>query len=260
MQCVSQLVRDSREFSTLLGRMEPGTGVRRPGAIDKFFGDTTKIILKIAADCEEKGLFEDAISLYDLGRNYNKVVSLLSTTLSQVLSEADKHQSDRNRMKSRAQEIAWRYRDQAVDVDRSAAETFHIILDLMNYFDMYHAREYDQALDVIRQIDLLPLNVVPGSNQREFIQQKVSKLGHYSEEIRRSLSEILLSVMNILLQKYKNIQSNNKRNVADQSQTQSQLSEIKNLAKCLINFAGMVPYRLPGDTNMRLVQYEVKMN
>ena len=35
-----------------------------------------------------------------------------------------------------AQEIAWRYRDQAVDVDRSAAETFHIILDLMNYFDM----------------------------------------------------------------------------------------------------------------------------
>ena len=83
MQCVSQLVRDSREFSTLLGRMEPGTGVRRPGAIDKvriffvnqnitqtiqFFGDTTKIILKIAADCEEKGLFEDAISLYDLGK------------------------------------------------------------------------------------------------------------------------------------------------------------------------------------------------
>ena len=35
MQCVSQLVRDSREFATLLGRMEPGTGVRRPGAIDK---------------------------------------------------------------------------------------------------------------------------------------------------------------------------------------------------------------------------------
>ena len=34
----------------------------------QFFGDTTKIILKIAADCEEKGLFEDAISLYDLGK------------------------------------------------------------------------------------------------------------------------------------------------------------------------------------------------
>lgn len=42
----------------------------------------------------------------------------------------------RNKKKYLAQEIAWRYRDQAVDVDRSAAETFHIILDLMNYFDM----------------------------------------------------------------------------------------------------------------------------
>ena len=42
-----------------------------------------------------------------------------------------------------------------------------------SYFCRYHAREYDQALDVIRQIDLLPLNVVPGSSQREFIQQKV---------------------------------------------------------------------------------------
>ena len=44
-------------------------------------------------------LFSDLDALK--GRNYNKVVSLLSTTLSQVLSEADKHQSDRNRMKSR---------------------------------------------------------------------------------------------------------------------------------------------------------------
>ena len=44
------------------------------------------------------------------------------------------------------------------------------------------------------------------------------------------------------------------------SQVQSQLGEIKQLAKALITFAGMVPYRLPGDTNMRLVQSEVKMN
>ena len=48
-----------------------------------------------------------------------------------------------------------------------------VIVPNLNIFYRYHAREYDQALDVIRQIDLLPLNVVPGSSQREFIQQKV---------------------------------------------------------------------------------------
>ena len=44
----------------------------------------------------------------------------------------------------------------------------------------------------------------------------MTKLSHYSEEIRRSLSEILLSVMNILLKKYKNIQIGAKRNLSDQ--------------------------------------------
>lgn len=35
MSCVSTLVRESREFGTLLGRREPHTGVRKAGAIDK---------------------------------------------------------------------------------------------------------------------------------------------------------------------------------------------------------------------------------
>ena len=66
--------------------------------------------------------------------------------------------------------------------------------------------------------------------------------------------------MNILLIKYRQLQDSAKSHVSDQSATQSQLGEIKALAKSLITFAGMVPYRLPGDTNMRLVQCEVKMN
>ena len=31
-------------------------------------------------------------------------------------------------------------------------------------------------------------------------------------------------------------------------------------ARALITFAGMMPYRLPGDTSARLVQMEVLMN
>ena len=41
-----------------------------------------------------------------------------------------------NQLRISAQAIAIRYRDHAVDVDRSAALTFHLILDLMNYFDL----------------------------------------------------------------------------------------------------------------------------
>ena len=38
------------------------------------------------------------------------------------------------------------------------------------------------------------------------------------------------------------------------------LEELRDQARALITFAGMIPYRMPGDTNARLVQMEVLMN
>jgi len=38
------------------------------------------------------------------------------------------------------------------------------------------------------------------------------------------------------------------------------LMTLRSQAQALIMFAGMIPYRLPGDTNARLVQMEVLMN
>jgi len=38
------------------------------------------------------------------------------------------------------------------------------------------------------------------------------------------------------------------------------LATLRSQAQALIMFAGMIPYRLPGDTNARLVQMEILMN
>ena len=40
----------------------------QPGAIDKFKLDTQRIIELVAKDTEDKGLFEDAVRLYDLAK------------------------------------------------------------------------------------------------------------------------------------------------------------------------------------------------
>jgi nuclear pore complex protein Nup93 len=40
----------------------------QPGAIDKFHGDTQKIIELVAKDTENKGLMEEAVRLYDLAK------------------------------------------------------------------------------------------------------------------------------------------------------------------------------------------------
>ena len=71
MSCVSELVLETREFEMLLGQLSRD-GSRKPGAIDKFHGDTQKIMELVARDTENKGLFEDAVKLYDLAGVSNK--------------------------------------------------------------------------------------------------------------------------------------------------------------------------------------------
>ena len=49
----------------LLGQLQ-SDGTRRPGAVDRFQVDTSKVIEQVAKDTETKGQFEDAAILYDL--------------------------------------------------------------------------------------------------------------------------------------------------------------------------------------------------
>ena len=65
VKCLSELVIETREFEALLGRLDRN-GTRRPGAVDKFQTNTQKIIETVARDTEAKGLFEEALKLYDL--------------------------------------------------------------------------------------------------------------------------------------------------------------------------------------------------
>ena len=59
------MVIETREFEALLGRLGQD-GTRRPGAVDKFQANTQQILETVARDTEAKGLFEDAVKLYDL--------------------------------------------------------------------------------------------------------------------------------------------------------------------------------------------------
>ena len=65
--CVSDLVMESREFEMVLGKVQPDGSVK-PGCVDKFQTDTSQVISFVAEEAEEKGLYEDAIRLYDLAK------------------------------------------------------------------------------------------------------------------------------------------------------------------------------------------------
>nr|KAG5713038.1 hypothetical protein BaRGS_021832 [Batillaria attramentaria] len=258
MSCVSELVLETREFEMLLGRLEKD-GKRLPGAIDKFCQDTDKIIELVARDTEAKGMFEEAVSLYDLAKNQDKAVSLLNKLLSKVVSLPNNPDGTRDRLKAQAVAMAERFR--LVDRNMTAANsgTFYLLLDLMTFFDFCHTSSVDNALDVMKQLKLLPFTP-------EDVEHRVNSFRNYTDEVRRNLPDILLAVMNLFHSKYMSI-----RNTGPQSPVPGQgsfkdggkdmyLNYLRSQAKTLIMFAGMLPYRLPGDVNARLVQIEVLMN
>jgi len=249
--CVSELVRECCEFEMLLGKLN-ADGSRKPGAVDRYcVGDTKKLISKVAADTEGKGLYEDAIQLYDLGGNADKVISLLNKLLSPVISGSDETNPDRLRLKTLAVNIAQRYRSQAMKASQHLRSTFHLLLDLLTFFDLFHNSKVEQALDVLRELQIIPTST-------EQVQTKVNAFKLYSDEVRQNISDILLATMTLLM-KQCNQQNNINKSVLNKSGS-IVCSNARRYARALLTFAGMIPYHLPGDTTARLVQLEVQMN
>lgn len=258
MSCVSELVLETREFEMLLGKMEPD-GTRRLGAIDKFHHDTQRIIELVARDTENKGMFEEAVMLYDLGDKHDKVLELLNRLISQVVSQPNTPQSARDRLRAMALSIAKRYRERNNEGSRSNTSTFYLLLDLLSFFDSYHEGNVDEAFEVMKQLKLLPLTA-------DAVEHKVNSFRHYTDEVRRCLPDILIATMNILHNQYKNAKNSAPRGGysgqgrSEDGGRETYLNYLRSQARALIMFAGMLPYRLPGDTNARLVQIEVLMN
>ena len=106
--CVSDLVLESREFEMLLGQIQ-SDGTRKPGCLDKFQKDSSAIISFVASEAEGRGLYEDAVRLYDLAGKETNVVQLLNKLLSQLASAPSSAHSDRDRLQMLAIGIAERY-------------------------------------------------------------------------------------------------------------------------------------------------------
>ncbi|EMP25592.1 Nuclear pore complex protein Nup93 [Chelonia mydas] len=253
LRCVSELVIESREFDMILGKLE-NDGSRKPGVIDKFTSDTKPIINKVASAAENKGLFEEAAKLYDLAKNPDKVLELINKLLSPVVPQISTPQSNKERLKNMAHSIAERYKAQGISTKKSIDSTFYLLLDLITFFDEYHAGHLDRAFDIIEHLKLVPLS-------QDCVEERVAAFRNFSDEIRHNLSEVLLATMNILFTQYKRMKGTSPATPArPQRVMEDRDSQLRSQARALITFAGMIPYRTSGDTNARLVQMEVLMN
>lgn len=102
------------------------------------------------------------------------------------------------------------------------------------------------------------------------VDSKVQEFLTLSEDIKKNVPTILLATMTILQTQYRELRSNVQSPVqrfglnesllnTSSAQREEGIKEIREKARTLITFAGMVPYRMPADINSRLVQMEVLM-
>ena len=81
-------------------------------------------------------------------QDHEKVLTLLNQLLSSVASSPPSSQSLRDRLHVLAVALADRYKGCGHSAPHSLAHTFFLILDIMTFFDHYHNKREEQALEV----------------------------------------------------------------------------------------------------------------
>lgn len=194
-------------------------------------------ILKIASEREASGQFEEAVELYDSISKYDKVLKILIMLLSEVMSGIKTDAAEKTRIENLAFKIANKYCEPQMDLPQDIAGTFYLLLDLMTFFNYYRDNLYSEALDTIYKLKILP------ATQKE-VEVKARQFNRYQVEIRLNIPDILMATMNMLYASYKEQPS----------------LEVKEKAKALMTFSGMIQYRLPSDAIARMLELEVLIN
>ena len=180
-QFVIELALETREFEVLFGKLEKNA-VRRQGIIDKFTSEeeAASIIELVAQEIDNKGLVEEAIQLYDLSKQHQLVLELCNKLVSQVVTDVNVANSNRDRLKTMVLSIASRYKTEINlslrPIPKSTITTFYLLTDLMTFFDLYHDENLDLAYETINKLGILPVT----SNA---VDSKVKEFIAFSEEV-----------------------------------------------------------------------------
>lgn len=252
--CVSDLAIECRDFDLLFGKIQEN-GVRSRGLIDKFESidiDVPSAANMVGEELVKKGIFEDAIKAFDIARNYEQAIHYTSAMLSQVVHQPSKPNSLRERLQLKAQELANRYSSVDFNCDPQIVNTFNLLRDLASFFDQYHDKNFMYATEVLEKIKLVPMNMSQ-------IEACVNTFKNINAEVVKVYPDVLLAAMDILFTKYKTLKSKEPTRLDDVAH-ERQLQFLREQAKAITNLAAMIPYRMPGDTNSRLVQTEILMN
>lgn len=261
---ILRMITKGENYESVVGSVS-SDGCRIQGTLAKMLEEQQlplswkEIVTDLAQECHKQAFLEEAVKLYDLLGEETTGLEILNQILAPIVSQkSTPEDTSRERLEDLALKLASRYARNGSSANKTVLSTFHLLLDLMTFFSYYHKQTFYDALDTIQKLNLIPLDVTT-------IDAKVNDFKHLSIEIQRTIPDILLACMNILYAQYRENKSASTPSVAkfgmspDHSR-EARLTDIRSKAKALITYAGMIPYRMPRETNAKLVHLEVIMN
>ncbi|KRY21708.1 Nuclear pore complex protein Nup93 [Trichinella patagoniensis] len=242
--CFEKLLRQQADRNHLLGWIDE-TGLHKLGCIDSFKLERHRTIAYVAKTAHARGQWQLALQCYELVDDMDKALQLLINMLFSVVTRQERDDGLRTAVLKLANKIHDRLT--SGNAKRNTVTLFQKILLIGNYFTIYFHREFSKAFQLLRRINLIPMNAIEKDYYVSSTSDLPDKVNFTSlclrYLIRLLLPELMLSYMNMLIEDCKLFHcESNQRGFSGANSK----DDLKAMAEALISFASLIRLRLPG--------------
>ncbi|KAK7576318.1 hypothetical protein V9T40_012604 [Parthenolecanium corni] len=253
-QLVYELVLNTERYDQILGYLEPD-GCRVKGLYDEFADSKFRsedLIYQVASHLESKGDYFNAIKLYELCGNYEKVLMVWSSQMSRHLTNMSSQSEEiRNKLYSYSESFLQRTDPSRITMHADTKCLFDSFYLLFTFFQYYNNKEYQPALSIIQQSKFLPF-------MNDEVELKVNEFKSADMLVIQVLPDVLIAVMNILHFQYNSLKQGYSTRQTNDS-VDKIIASVRQKAQAITSFVGRVPFQFTSDIYSRLVQMEVSM-
>ncbi|XP_068156855.1 LOW QUALITY PROTEIN: nuclear pore complex protein Nup93-1 [Drosophila tropicalis] len=225
-------------------RIETKQGLFRQFHCPEF--DTCTMAGLVADELVQRGSFEMAVPLYDMAGKHNSALKHLSILLAQVVHQPPLVGTLRSRLSIEAKRFTHLLETQHIELDPKVESNYVLLQVLLNFFDNYHEGKFMMALQQLWRTNLIP-------REEKEVDGCLAHIKRLSGEVIKVLPDVIIAAMDITQKQYKQLK-------ADVGPRAFELRQLKERAKLLANMTAIMPYRMPNDTNRRLLQLELMMH
>lgn len=277
-QLAQRMIRDviasAKNRDALIGTVS-ADGTSIPGEIEKYRelvhlqsrdAFVEHIIVHAAEDAGRRGDWQLAVRLYHAAREFGTVVEILNKQLADRLGEPDFGAAGRSRAGDgdgndnpvgMAEEVMKHYSDNPLMNSRvtdDARITCGILISFARFRELLlQENQQPQALDRFYATGLFPF-----STDQPEITSKVEQFKTVNPHIQRVVPPIMVEAMEVLQKEYNKV-SKQRVGYGDAGMREQKLAAIKDRGNALLQFAGALMHRIPGDALVKMNRSNTQM-